>query len=54
MGSIFLAELSHADMSTLFLVLALLCFAGAAYMAYLRNALATVLLVFVGIVVLLI
>lgn len=43
-------HVNTATLNTLLLILAILCFAGAAYMAYLRNALATILLVFVGIV----
>lgn len=49
MGS-FLASVSDTDLSTLFLVVALLCICGAAYCAWLRNIPATVLLVFVAIV----
>lgn len=44
---------SH-EISLLFLLLALVCFAGAAYMAYSRNALAAILLVFVGVVCLIV
>lgn len=51
MGS-FLAAVAQADISLLFVLLALVCFAGAAYMAYLRNVLGAVLLVFVGVVAL--
>jgi len=45
-----LAALSHADLSTLLVVLAIVCLAGAAYMAYLRNVVGCILLVFVAIV----
>lgn len=43
-------RLSDSDVSTILLVVALLCLCGAAYMAYLRNALACGLLVLVAIV----
>lgn len=45
-----LAALSHSDLSTLLVVLAIVCLAGAAYMAYLRNVVGCILLVFVAIV----
>lgn len=51
MGS-FLAAVSDSDLSVLFVLIAIACFGGAAYMAYLRNALAAILLVFVGVVAL--
>lgn len=47
-----LAEATSSDLSILFVLLAIICFAGAAYMAYVQNWLATVLLVFVGVVAL--
>lgn len=47
-----LADVTSSDLGVLFVLLAILCFAGAAYMAYLTNWLATALLVFVGVVVL--
>lgn len=47
-----LADVTTGDLGILFVLIALACFAGAAYMAYLRNGLAAVLLVFVGIVAL--
>lgn len=52
MGSI--ASLGHADLSTLFIVLALLCFALAAYTAYIGNVIAAVVLVFIAVVVLIV
>ena len=52
MGSNLLAAVAESDLSLLFVLLALVCFAGAAYMAYLRNVVGAVLLVFVGVVVL--
>lgn len=55
MGSIsLLAELSHGDLSTLFIVLALLCFGLAAYMAYISNVVAAIVLVFIAVVVLIV
>lgn len=45
-----LATLSNSDLSTIIVVLGILCLVGAAYMAYLRNALATGLLIVVAIV----
>lgn len=51
MGSI-LAAVSHADLSTLFIVLALLCFALAAYVAYLGNFIGALVLVFIAVVIL--
>lgn len=45
-----LAVLSHSDLSTLLVVIAVGCLLGAAYMAYLRNVLGVGLLVFVAIV----
>lgn len=45
-----LAVLSDSDLSTLLVVLAIVCLAGAAYMAYLRNVIGCILLVFVAIV----
>lgn len=53
MGSNLLAAMTSHDVSLLFVLLALICFAGAAYMAYLRNVVGAVLLVFVAVVVLL-
>lgn len=58
MGSIISAALadidaSSDDVSVLFILLALLCLGGAAYLAYLRNVLGAALLVFVAIVALL-
>lgn len=47
-----LADISSGDLSILFILIALACFAGAAYCAWLRNIPATILLVFVGVVVL--
>lgn len=41
---------NSSDLSILFVLVALCCFGGAAYLAYLRNALGAILLVFVGIV----
>lgn len=48
------ADISGGDLGVLFVLLAILCFAGAAYMAYMANWLATALLVFVAVVVLVI
>lgn len=48
-----LAEIEAGELELLFVLVALVCFAGAGYMAYVRNALAAILLVFVGIVALL-
>lgn len=47
-----LSTVHGGDLSILFLLIALFCFAGAAYSAYLSNFLATALLVIVGVVVL--
>lgn len=47
-----LSVVRENDLSILFLLIALFCFAGAAYTAYLSNFLATALLVIVGVVVL--
>lgn len=46
------STLHQGDLSILFLLIALFCFVGAAYMAYLSNFLATALLVIVAVVVL--
>jgi hypothetical protein len=54
MGSNLLAVLHRLDLSLLFVVMALLCFAFAAYAAWLRNVVAAVLLVFVGVVLLIV
>ena len=49
----FAAEsLGSDDLSLLFVLIALVCLAGAGYLAYLRNVLGTVLLVFVALVAL--
>ena len=42
--------ISGDDLGLIILILGILCLCGAAYMAYLRNVLGTVLLVFVAIV----
>lgn len=47
-----LSTVHQGDLSILFVLIALFCFIGAAYMAYLSNFLATALLVIVGVVVL--
>lgn len=47
-----ISAVAHGDLSILFVLIAVVCFAGAAYMAYLRNALGALLLVFVGVVAL--
>jgi hypothetical protein len=48
-----LAYVRHSDdLATLFVILALLCFVAAAYTAYLRNFMATALLVLVGVLAL--
>lgn len=47
------AAVADRDLSLLFVLVALVCFGAAAYLAYLRNALGAILLVFVGIVALL-
>lgn len=44
------ADLQGEDLEVLLLVLGLVCLGGAAYMAYLRNALAVVLFLVVAIV----
>jgi hypothetical protein len=54
MGSFLAAADVHSgDLSVLFILIALACFAGAAYLAFLRNVLGAIVLVFVGIVALL-
>jgi hypothetical protein len=45
-----LAALSHADLSTLVVVLAVACLCGAAYMAWLRHALGCSLFIVVAVV----
>ncbi len=53
MGSSLLAALRHhVELSSLFVVMALLSFAFAAYAAWLRNVVAAILLVFVAVVLL--
>lgn len=49
-----LADLTAHDTNLIFLVLAILCLAGAAYCAYLERVAACVLLLVVGLVVLLV
>lgn len=44
------SAVSGSETATLFVLLGLLCLCGAAYMAYLRNAVAALLLVFVAVV----
>ena len=48
-----LATLSNADVHTLFVVLALVAFAAAVYLAFLRNAAGALLCAFIGILILL-
>jgi hypothetical protein len=45
-----LAALSHSDLNTILIVIAIGCLLAAAYCAYLRNALAVGLLILVAIV----
>lgn len=45
-----LAALSNSDLATLLVVLGIVCLLGAAYLAYLRNALGCALLIVVAIV----
>lgn len=45
-----LADVDGEDLSTLFIVAALLCILGAAYLAYLRNVVGAVLLAFIAVV----
>jgi hypothetical protein len=47
-----LAALTHGDASVLFLILGILCLAGAAYCAYIERIAACVLLLVVGLIVL--
>jgi hypothetical protein len=42
------------DLSLLFILLALLCFGGAAYLAYVRNIVGAIVLVFIAVVILLV
>jgi hypothetical protein len=51
-GMNLLAEVSHGDLSTVFVLLALVCFGLAVYAAFLRNVLGAVLLAFLGIIIL--
>lgn len=48
------ATLSHSDLSTILLVLALACLAGAAYMAYLQSVLGVALFLVVALVIFLV
>lgn len=54
MGSSLISAVHGADLSTLFIVLALLCFGLAAYAAYIGNVVAAVVLVFIAVVVLIV
>jgi hypothetical protein len=47
-----LASLGHGDLSVLFVVLGILCLAGAAYCAYIERIAAAAMLLIVGLVVL--
>ena len=49
-----LAAISHADVGTLFVVLAILAFAVALYLAYLGNHVGAVVAAFIGVVILLV
>jgi type IV secretory pathway VirB2 component (pilin) len=45
-----IAAISNSDLSTILVVLGIVCLGGAAYLAYLRNALGCALLIVVAIV----
>lgn len=48
-----LAAVSHADLGTLFIVLALLAFAVAVYLGYVGNFVGALVVAFIGILILL-
>jgi hypothetical protein len=47
------SRVADGDLELLFVLIALACFSGAAYMAYLRNGLGVILFLFVAVVALL-